>query len=132
MQLHVTREECDRQGPEFWSLAGFSGLSRIGQQLRIERGCGPDDLVSSEQVAALPEEMLRKKGEEPDEQMRICQFQSTIDVSQEAEWEPLPEHKSRLLAFQSNEMPPEPFGPIVSKGRLNLLEVAGSNEKHSH
>ena len=59
---------------------------------------------------------------------RICQFQCTIDVSQGATWESLPEHKARQLAFQSDDMLPEAFGSLVSEGRLKLLEVACSHK----
>ena len=141
--------ECKDSGSS--EANSSSGICRIRQQLEVERGPDPDDPVSPRGGCCSPggtpsqedREARRTddrgllqgpfplsttERESPALSDRICQFQCTIDVSQGATWEPLPEHKARQLAFQSDDMLPEAFGSLVSEGRLKLLEVACSNE----
>ena len=131
--------ECE--GSRSSEASSSSGICRIRQQLEVERGPDPDDPVSPRGGCSSPGGTPLQEGREarrtddrgllqgplslstpePESQAlsdRICQFQCTIDVSQGATWEPLPEHKARQLAFQSDDMLPEAFGSLVSEGRL--------------
>ena len=131
--------ECKDSGSS--EANSSSGICRIRQQLEVERGPDPDDPVSPRGGCSSPGGTPSQEGREarrtddrgllqgplslstpePESQAlsdRICQFQCTIDVSQGATWEPLPEHKARQLAFQSDDMLPEAFGSLVSEGRL--------------
>ena len=128
-----------------------SGLSRIREQLRINRdldgndeespggGVGPSRGTPSQEDRARRRddqrsvlqdgELLSGGNEDLCQQAPLtCQFQHLVDVSQETKWESLPEQKARQLSFQANDLVPEAFESVVSSGRLRLLEVACSPE----